>query len=465
MIAADQGVLPEATGEGAEVLPHPSTALCSVTFHLPFRPGVTFGDLENATPQQHALSPSDLCPQVKMPAALKSLRSAWTPHDFLLQAYSEDEAENLLRRLPHRVWDECVLTRARGEGKIAHLFDQTGVSWQLDDAHVSLWSAGPGLLAVQYRLAIFGDLTWIQVSELIDDAHFVIKEEDAWRVIAGESARRARERLTPQTDDTGLQFAAPQFQWSHATTCIAVGPCDDKAAARIVDTIVWDGVHSDLGQEAPSTQISVALSACCVSYSDSVLADKPVEAIKVEQALTRLVGVMTAIFSALQVNEQVVLEKIAGWRTDRRQPLGFLEKRLDRLLELQESLQGYIGGLRSVQVNLSSLDAPLWNTLSDKWNLKGPVESLQSNLELLRGLYDSSTTAVGARRTRWLGNFAFFFTLFSGVSTALSVVDFLAPDRSHRASVLTVLTAALAIIMLSAGFWVWQRARMKAGPP
>jgi hypothetical protein len=331
------------------------------------------------------------------------------------------------------------------------------------DARASIWSGGAGLLTVEYTLDIPEQFTWSRVSELIDIAHSEMKSISAWSEVAGNAVRRVHEALmnSGYRLSTGVRARVnPALTWCYATTSIAVGNCTVGDARTIANTIVWNGAECDLGNEAPNTVIEIALSACKVTYAKASVSEMTAEAVKTRHALVRMVGVITSVWRTLQSCDDLVLEMIGGWRTGRRLSLAQVEDRLDALLSIYESMQGITSPLESVQVHLSSLDGPLWHTLNEKWDLKPLIDSLEAHLKLLRDLYSSAATAANARRTRWFGNFVFLFTLLSAVSTALAVIQFLAPGQSGTARVVTTVVCCAAAVTSWLVFWAWQRGRL-----
>ena len=331
------------------------------------------------------------------------------------------------------------------------------------DARTSIWSGGAGLLTIEYALDIPRGLNWAQVSQFIDVAHSEIKSIPIWSETAGAAIIRAHEALV----DSGYHFSAgvrvganPVLTWCHATTSITVSNCTAKSARAIANTIVWDGADCDLGNEAPNTVIMVALSACSVTYTKRSMSEVTAESVRARHALVRMIGVMTSVWRTLQSCDEFVLEMISGWRTVRHLRLAKVEDRLDDLLGIYESMQGITGSLESVHVHLSSLDGPLWRTLSAKWDLKQLMDSLNVHLNLMRDLYSSAATAVNARRTRWFGNFVFLFTLLSAVSTAIAVTQFLEPNQSDVRRVVTTLVSCVSAVTSWLVFWAWQRGRI-----
>jgi hypothetical protein len=442
--------------------PSPAEALCIVAFHLPFDSGLELWR-EADMPPILCRARQEFQPSKTEPATVSLYQLAADDVDLSLQQYSAEEGLRLLRRLPHRIWGESSMDAALGSPQTAHPFSLQSIAWSLMDARASLWSGGAGLLTVEYALDIPRRLTWAQVSQLIDCAHSEIKSVPVWSEVAGGAIRRAHQALT----DSGYRFstgaglrANPALTWCHATTSIAVGNCTAKNARTIASTIVWDGVECDLGNEAPNTIIVLALSACSVTYAKRSMSEVAAEAVKVRHTLVRAVGVMTSVWRTLQSCDEFVLEMIGGWRTGRRLSLAKVEDRLDVLLGIYESMQGITGSLESVHVHLSSVDGPLWRTLSDKWGLKQLMGSLNAHLNLLRDLYSSAATAVNTRRTRWFGNFALLFTLLSAVSTALAVTQFLTPNQSDVRRVVTTLVSCVSAVTVWLVFWAWQRGRL-----
>lgn len=441
--------------------PSPAEAVCIVAFHLPFDSGLELWRETDMPPigcwanQQSQASETE--------AATGLYQLAADDVDLFLQQYSTEEGVRLLRRLPHRIWEESSVGTALEDPQTAHPFSAQGIGWSLMDARASIWSGGAGLLTVEYALNIPLHSNWGQVSQFIDDAHSEIKGISVWSEVAGDAIRRAHKSLT----DSGYRFSIqarigvnPILTWCHATTSIAVGHCTSRNARTIANTIVWNGMECDMGNEAPNTVIEVALSACSVTYTKRLVSEVTDEAVKIRHALVRVVGVMTSMWRTLQSCDELVLEMIGGWRTGRRLRLAQIEQRLDVLVSIYESMQRIIGALESVHVHLSSLDGPLWHTLSEKWDLKQLMASLDAHLKLLRDLYSNAATATNARRTRWFGNFAFLFTLLSAVSTGLAVTRFLVPNQSNVSRVVTTVVCCVFVIISWLVFWAWQRGRL-----
>ena len=442
--------------------PSPAEAVCIVAFHLPFDSGLELWREADMPPIAYR-DDGELRASKTATASTGLYRLAADDADLLLQQYSAEEGVRLLRRLPHRIWEESSMGVAIENPQTAHPFSSQNIGWSLMDARASIWNGGAGLLTVEYTLDIPRHFTWTQVSQFIDLAHSEMKDIAVWSEAAGGAVRRAYRALP----DSGFRFTAgsrvgvnPALTWCHASTSIAVGNCTTRNARTIASAIVWDGVECDLGNEAPNTAIAVALSACSVTYTKRSMSEVTAEAVKVRYALVRMVGVMTSVWRTLQSCDELVLEMIGGWRTGRHLRLAKVEDRLDSLLGIYESMQGITGSLESVQVHLSSLDGPLWRTLSEKWDLKQLMGSLNAHLELLRDLYSSAATAANARRTRWFGNFAFLFTLLSAVSTGLAVTQFLAPKESDASRVVMTLVYSASAVISWLLFWAWQRGRL-----
>jgi len=442
--------------------PSPAEAVCIVAFHLPFDSGLELwreADLpliECSADQEFQVSDIKIAT-----AGLYQLAS--DDVDLILQQYSAKEGARLLSRLPHRIWEESLMDATRGKPQTTRPFSAQGIAWSLMDARASIWSGGAGLLTVEYALDIPRHLTWAQVSQFIDCAQSEMKDISAWSEGAGGAIRRARKVLI----DSGYRFPMearddvnPTLTWCHATISVAVGNCTSRNARTIANTIVWNGVKCDLGNEAPNTVIEVALSACSVTYTKSSVSEITEEAVKVRHALVRMVGVITSVWRTLQSCDDIVLEMIGGWQTGRRMRLAQIEDRLDALLGIYQSMQGITGALESVHIHLSSLDGPLWHTLTEKWGLKQLMDSLDTHLKLLQDLYSNAATAANARRTRWFGNFAFLFTLLSAVSTGLALTQFLAPHQSGVSRVVTTLVCCVFVITSWLVFWTWQRGRL-----
>jgi hypothetical protein len=393
-------------------VPSPADAACIVAFHLPFDSGFELWR-EIDMPSIGCWTDQEFQASRAKNATAGLYQVATDDVDIFLQEYSAEEGARLLRRLPHRIWEESLMSTTRGDPQTAHPFSAQGMAWSLMDARVSIWSGGAGLLTIEYALDIPRHFTWAQVSEFIDQAHSEMKAVSTWSELAGGTIRRAHKALM----DSGYRFStdartgtAPTLSWCHATASIAVGNCTFRNARTIANTIVWDGMECALGNEASNTVIEVALSACNVTYTKSSVSEVTEEAVKVRHALVRMVGVMSSVWRTLQSCDELVVEMIGGWRTGRRLRLAQIEDRLDVLLGIYQSVQRTTSALESVHVHLSSLDGPLWQTLSEKWDLKQLMDSLDAHLKLLRDLYSSAATAANARRTRWFGNFAFLFT-------------------------------------------------------
>jgi hypothetical protein len=445
--------------------PSPAGAVCIVAFHLPFDSGLELWR-EADMPPIACRTDEEFQPS-KTGTAIGLYQVAADDVDLFLQQYSAEEGARLLRRLPHRIWEESSIGEIRENPQMARPFSHQGIAWSLVDARASIWNGGAGLLTVEYAIDIPQRFNWAQVSQFIDSAHSEIKNIPAWSEAAGAAILRARKTLM----DSGYHFssgaragATPVLTWCHATTSIVVGNCSARNARMIADAIVWDGAECDLGNEAPNTVITVALSACSVTYTKRSVSEVAAEAVRARHALVRVVGVMTSVWRTLQSCDEFVLEMIGGWRTGRRLRLAKVEDRLDALLGIYESMQGITGSLESVHVHLSSLDGPLWRTLSEKWDLKQLMDSLNAHLNLVRDLYSSAATAVNARRTRWFGNFAFLFTLLSAVSTALAVTQFLEPNQSDVRRVVTTLVSCVSAVISWLVFWAWQRGRLRGAP-
>jgi hypothetical protein len=442
--------------------PSPAEAACIVAFHLPFDSGLELWR-EADMPPIVCRTDQEFQPSKTGAAAIRLYHLTADDVDLFLQQYSAEEGARLLRRLPHRIWEESSMEAIRENPQMARPFSLQEIAWNLKDARTSIWSGGAGLLTIEYALDIPRWFNWAQVSQFIDSAHSEIKSISAWSETAGAAILRAHKAIM----DSGYHFSAgvrvavkPALTWCHATTSITVSNCTAKNARTIANAIVWDGADCDLGNEAPNTVITVALSACSVTYAKRSMSEVTTEAMRARHALVRMVGVMTSTWQTLQSCDEFVLEMIGGWRTGRHLRLAKVEDRLDDLLGIYESMQGITGSLESVHVHLSSLDGPLWRTLSAKWDLKQLMDSLNAHLSLVRDLYSSAATAVNARRTRWFGNFAFLFTLLSAVSTVIAVTQFLAPNQSDVRRVVTTLVACVSAVTSWLVFWAWQRGRL-----
>ena len=442
--------------------PSPAEAACIVAFHLPFDSGLELWR-EADMPPISCRTDHEFQASKTGTAAIGLYQLRADNVDLFLQQYSAEEGARLLRRLPHRIWEESSIGAIRENSQISRPFSLQEISWSLLDARTSIWSGGAGLLTIEYALDIPRPFNWAQVSQFIDSAHSEIKSIPAWSETAGAAILRARKTLM----DSGYHFSAgvqvgtnPALTWCHATTSITVSNCTAKNARTIANAVVWDGADCDLGNEAPNTIITVALSACSVTYTNRSMSDVTAESVRARHALVRMVGVMTSTWRTLQSCDEFVLEMIGGWRTGRHLRLAKVEDLLDDLLGIYESMQGITGSLESVHVHLSSLDGPLWHTLSAKWDLKQLMDSLNTHLNLVRDLYSSAATAVNARRTRWFGNFAFLFTLLSAVSTAIAVTQFLEPTQSDVRRVVTTLVSCVSAVTSWLVFWAWQRGRL-----
>lgn len=425
----------------AETAPGPSQAHTRVTFHLPFDFGV----------ELWREKPSTLAAQFSPPTDPEG--------EIGLQQYSERIRDELLWRLPHKIWEQVVESPV----EIRAFRDQLngdGVAWSLNDARVSLWNGGAGLLIVSYAMDVPSSRSWVQLSKLIDDTHTKIRESSLWREAMALTAEQAHRDLLGDARTLESKpdpiWRPPTFSWCHATAFVELERWDEVSAQAIAETLVWDGVPCERGAEAQYGVVRVALSACHVTYVGGD-PSSVAEAAEVQRAIARMVSVHTAAWQTLQSCELVLLEMTAEWRTHRHERMSALDSRNANLLGLYEAMQACTGSLRNVDVHLSALDGAIWRTLSEKWGLERRLDTIDDRLRILRDLYSTAATAASARRTRRFASFAWLFTLLGAVSTGLALVRFIAPDQSPESRVISLAVAIGAIVLVSLGFWIWQR--------
>jgi hypothetical protein len=151
--------------------PSPAGAECIVAFHLPFDSGLELWREADIPP---IVGRADReFRSSKTGVAVIGLHQLMADDaDLFLQQYSAEEGARLLRRLPHRIWEESLMGAARENPQIARPFSLQEIAWNLMDARTSIWSGGAGLLTIEYALDIPRRFNWTEVSQFIDSAHF-----------------------------------------------------------------------------------------------------------------------------------------------------------------------------------------------------------------------------------------------------------------------------------------------------